>query len=63
MYLGNSMDKERVETLLLGLLGSEKLVSLWWNAPNSSFDYETPAFTWESDPKKVLSHILEQFIY
>jgi hypothetical protein len=57
------MDKERVETLLLGLLGSEKLVSLWWDSPNRSFDYETPAFMWESDPKKVVSYILEQFIY
>ena len=57
------MDKERVDTLLKGLLDSDELVSLWWNSQNRFFGYETPAFIWEREPKRVINYILEQFVY
>lgn len=57
------MVKERLDGLLLGILGSEDLVDIWWNTQNKAFDYETPKTTWLVDPRKVTNYILDQFIY
>lgn len=34
--------KEKINILLMALLGSETLVDKWWKSPNKAFDLKTP---------------------
>ena len=34
---------ERLNELLLSLLGSKELADRWWHTPNKAFDMQTPA--------------------
>lgn len=55
--------KERLDKLLLGLLGSDDLVQRWWKGPNLAFDKLPPEEVFANDPKKVISYILQQYSY
>lgn len=55
--------KERLDRLLLSLLGDEKTVEKWWNSPNGAFDYQMPIKVFDNDPNKVINYILTQFHY
>lgn len=47
--------------LLMPLLGNQRLVNLWWDTPNHSFDMQTPADVWEYDRKQVFEYIRRQY--
>lgn len=36
------LTKEKLNPLLRGLLGSEELVTKWWQSPNKAFDNKPP---------------------
>lgn len=55
--------KQRLDTLLVALVGSQHLVARWWEGPNTAFDLRTPTETYKEDPKKVINYILQQFSY
>lgn len=49
--------KERVNEMLLAMLGSEHLVQRWWDSQNWHFKLEKPYIVWESDPEAVYSYV------
>lgn len=53
--------KERLDRLLLALVGTEELVDKWWNSPNRAFDHQHPIKVFDNDPNKVINYILTQF--
>lgn len=53
--------KERLNRLLMALLGSDELVEKWWLSPNRAFGYVTPEVAWDIDSRRVTNYILEQF--
>ena len=55
--------KLKLNKMLFGLLGSEELVSKWWNSPNKAFDLKTPNELWATDDgkKQVIEYIYQQF--
>ena len=54
-------DVEKINRLLVPLLGNLLLVNLWWNTPNYSFDMQTPEDVWEYDRKRVFEYIRSQY--
>jgi hypothetical protein len=52
---------ERMNRLLMPLLGNQRLVNLWWDTPNHSFDMKTPADVWDYDQKQVFEYIRRQY--
>jgi hypothetical protein len=52
---------ERMNRLLMPLLGNQRLVNLWWDTPNDAFDMKTPADVWEYDQKQVFEYIRRQY--
>lgn len=55
--------KLKLNKMLFGLLGSDQLVSQWWNSPNKAFDLKTPNELWATDEgkKRVIEYIYQQF--
>lgn len=54
-------DVERMNRLLMPLLGNMRLVNLWWDSPNHAFGELTPADVWEIDRKRVFEYIRKQY--
>lgn len=54
-------DVERMNRLLMPLLGNMRLVNLWWDTPNHGFGELTPADVWEIDRKRVFEYIRGQY--
>lgn len=52
---------DRINALLLPLLGNQRLVNLWWDTPNYALDMKTPADVWEYDQKRVFEYIRKQY--
>jgi uncharacterized protein (DUF2384 family) len=48
--------------ILKALLGSDELVSRWWNSPNRAFDDQTPDDLWHTNKGriKVYNYLLDQ---
>ncbi len=58
---GSYMKKQSLNEILLGLLGSQELVELWWSTPNKAFDMEIPDDLLHSNRKnEVIKYILAQ---
>lgn len=57
----NEFYKERLDRLLMSLLGDEDLVKRWWISPNLAFNGEHPEKVFDNDPPKVIEYILKQF--
>lgn len=55
--------KLKLNKILFALLGSDELVSKWWNSPNKAFDLKTPYEMWETDDgkKRVIEYIYQQY--
>jgi len=53
--------KERLDRLLISLLGSTEMVNLWWLTNNKAFDGRTPAQVYKKDPNRVKEYIFGQF--
>lgn len=49
--------KQRVDQMLLAMLGSELLVQRWWNSQNFHFNLEKPYLVWEVDPESVYRYV------
>ncbi len=52
--------KEKLNTILLALLGSEDLVERWWTSPNKAFNNQSPNSMLDTDPKVVKAYLLGQ---
>lgn len=52
--------KEKLDLILVSLLGSTDMVNLWWLTNNKAFDGFTPAQMYKKDPMRVVSYILAQ---
>ena len=50
--------KAALNECLMAMLGSEQLVSRWWDSPNRSFDMKTPNEMWEEDYDRVRSYVV-----
>lgn len=48
---------KQVNTMLLAMLGSQKLVDRWWNSQNFYFNLEKPYLVWEYDPQSVYNYV------
>ena len=48
--------------ILKALLGSDELISRWWNSDNKAFDMEIPADLWHTSKGriKVYNYLLDQ---
>lgn len=57
---GTEQKRIACNQILFALLGNEKLVHDWWCSPNRAFDQATPDTVWLSDPKPVISYLLNQ---
>lgn len=57
----NDAEKEellkQVNTMLLAMIGSPKLVDVWWNSQNFHFKLEKPYLVWEYDPQSVYDYV------
>lgn len=60
--MSNIANKEKFcHEMLLGLLGSEKLIEAWWNSPNKGFEGKAPKDVFKENPDTVIKY-LYQFI-
>lgn len=50
--------KAALNECLMAMLGSEQLVSDWWDSPNKAFDMMTPNEVWEEDYDRVRSYVV-----
>lgn len=55
------IDKNRLNSLLFSLLGSDELVENWWDSPNKAFDMITPNEMMELNSDYVIQYILRQY--
>jgi len=48
--------------ILKALLGTDELISRWWNSNNKAFDYDIPADLWHTSKgrNKVYNYLLDQ---
>jgi hypothetical protein len=56
-----SFNKERLDRLLLALVGTKELVERWWKSPNRAFYNQPPEVVFEESPCLVINYILNQF--
>ncbi len=54
-------DVERINRLLMPLLGSHRLINEWWDSPNHAFGELTPADMWEINRKRVFEYVQSQY--
>lgn len=47
----------KLDTALIGLLGTHELVEQWWNSGNKAFALHTPAYVYKRNPEYVISYI------
>lgn len=47
------MNKEKVNNILLGLLGSEEFINQWWNSPNANWQFKTPEEVWSTKAGQI----------
>lgn len=58
------MEKLQLNKILLALLGSQDLVSRWWESRNKAFDMKTPNELWESGEQETIrEYLIRQFDY
>ena len=55
------MENNRLNRLLISLLGKEELVDKWWDSPNLAFESKTPKEMFALQPQRVINYILGQF--
>jgi len=53
----DTLSKAQMLPLLMGLVGSTQLISVWWGSPNRAFDLKSPDEMWELDPERVVSYL------
>lgn len=51
------MTKMDLNALVVQILGSEELVSIWWHTPNQHWNGETPYQVWCWDPTLVETYL------
>jgi hypothetical protein len=52
--------KNRLNIILLSLLGSDELVNKWWSSPNKHWDMRTPEEVFEEDTNSVIDYLAGQ---
>lgn len=52
---------DRMNRILMPLLGSDHLVNMWWDSRNIAFDMQTPADVWKYDRQRVFEYIRSQY--
>lgn len=55
------IDKNRLNSLLFSILGSDELVEQWWDSRFKAFDMMTPNEMMELNSDYVIQYILRQF--
>ncbi len=55
-----SVSKEKLDTILLALLGKDYLVKAWWSSPNRAFSNNTPEQEYIINQKAVVTYLLQQ---
>lgn len=53
-------DIDKLNRILLALLGKEEYVNQWWSSKNKAFDMRTPLDVYIDDPYKVSKYIIDQ---
>ena len=51
-------DRETLDIMLINILGSTELLSIWWGGQNKAFGYKTPEEVYTANPQKVVDYIL-----
>lgn len=51
------MTKMDLNALVVQILGSEELMSIWWHTPNHHWNGETPYQVWCWDPTLVETYL------
>jgi len=54
------IDKNRLNSLLFSILGSNELVEQWWDSRNKAFDMMTPNEMLELNSEYVVRYILDK---
>lgn len=57
--------KDKLNLLLLALIGSKAVAKKWWKSPNKAFDGRTPISLWkgsDNDQKTVATYLLQAVI-
>ena len=54
------IDKNKLNSILFSLLGSDELVERWWESPNKAFDMMTPDEMLDLNPDYVVKYLLDQ---
>jgi hypothetical protein len=49
--------RPHLDKILMGMLGTEDLITKWWNGPNRNWHGQTPAQVYETDPESVVAYI------
>lgn len=51
-------DREKIDAVLLAMMGSMEWVNKWWAAQNYAFDLRTPEQVFAEEPKRVVKYVL-----
>lgn len=46
-----------LDRMLISLLGTPKLVDVWWKSPNFAFNLMTPEEMFDKDPMRVFGYV------
>jgi len=55
------MRLEKLNKILMAMIGDSHLVNEWWNSQNKAFDYATPKEIYEETPDKVINYVMEHY--
>lgn len=53
--------KEKINRMLLAMLGSDDLVEKWWNSPNLYFEGITPNEVYAENPELVRNYVFSYY--
>jgi len=57
------MNRQKLNEVLLSLLGSQNMVDAWWKSPNASMNFQVPEKLIETAPEKVSEFVLQHILY
>lgn len=55
-----ALSKEKLDIILMSLLGRENLVKAWWDSPNRAFNFAKPAEIYALNPEEVSAYLVKQ---
>jgi hypothetical protein len=51
--------KARCNSILISLVGDERMVQMWWSGENKAFNMQKPVDVIETDPKLVYGYLIQ----